>query len=54
VDGFQVLTVETAAISGMSGSGVFADDGIVGIQFGGTRDSTDAVTVETIRMFLKE
>ena len=54
VDGFQVLTVETAAISGMSGSGVFADDGIVGIQFGGNRDSTDAVTVETIRMFLKE
>jgi hypothetical protein len=54
VDGFAVLTMNGEAISGMSGSGVFADDGIVGIQFGGNRDSIDAVTVETIQMFLKE
>jgi hypothetical protein len=54
VDGFTVLTMKGTAVSGMSGSGVFADDGIVGIQFGGNRDSIDAVTVETIQMFLKE
>jgi hypothetical protein len=54
VDGFTVLTMDGEAISGMSGSGVFADGGIVGIQFGGNRDSIDAVTVETIQMFLKE
>jgi hypothetical protein len=54
VEGFRVLTIDCPAVSGMSGSGVFADEGIVGIQFGGTRDHTDAVTVETIQMFLKE
>jgi hypothetical protein len=54
VDGFKVLTLNGDAVSGMSGSGVFEDDGIVGIQFGGNRDSIDAVTVETIQMFLKE
>ena len=54
VDGFKVHTFKGKAWSGMSGSGALADGETVGIQFGGNRDSIDAVTVETIQMFLKE
>ncbi len=52
VDGYKVLPVRSKAISGMSGSCVLLNGGTVGILFGGNRQITDCVTVETIQQFL--
>lgn len=54
VDGHSVNTFSGEGIAGMSGSGVLCDGFTVGIQFGGNRNTVDAVSIETIEAFLKE
>jgi hypothetical protein len=51
-DGFSLITLNTPAIHGMSGSGIFSGDKIVGIQSCGS-DRTYAADIKTIRKFLE-
>jgi hypothetical protein len=54
-DGYNLLEIKTEAIGGMSGSGVFTDDGhVIGIQSCGGKESTFAANTETIEEFIKE
>lgn len=54
-DGYNLLEIKTEAIGGMSGSGVFTDDGyVIGIQSCGGKESTFAADTATIEEFIKE
>lgn len=53
VTGYRVETLSGRAIQGMSGAPLLTDEGIAGIQFGGTPELIDAVSVDTIRLFLE-
>lgn len=51
-DGFSLITLNTPAIHGLSGSGIFSGEKIVGIQSCGM-ERTYAADIKTIRRFLK-
>lgn len=53
-DGYNLLEIKTEAISGMSGSGIFADGYVIGIQSCGGKESTFAADMDSIEAFLKE
>lgn len=53
VDEIRVNQFRGKAVSGMSGSPVYVGDVLVGIQFGGGDTEIHAVSIETIREFLK-
>jgi len=51
-DGFNLMTLNTPAVHGLSGSGIFSGEKIVGIQSCG-QERTYAADIKTIRRFLK-
>ena len=53
IDGYVCNTMHGKAVMGMSGSPLVVDGGTAGIQIGGTSTTIDAVSVETIRLFLE-
>jgi hypothetical protein len=53
-DGYNLLEIKTEAISGMSGSGIFAGGYVIGIQSCGGKESTFAADMDSIEAFLKE
>lgn len=53
VRGHVINTFNAQAVQGMSGSPVIFQGSLVGIQFGGDKRVTDAVTVRTVETFLR-
>lgn len=53
IDGYVCNTLRGKATQGMSGSPLVVDGGTAGIQIGGTSTTIDAVSAETIRLFLE-